>query len=94
MSLGLRFDYVASENMISLITLGAVDSHPGLRNMYSQTLVALFTMVDVRAVCSHEYSNYIQGKQHFPAKIEVAVKSDEEGWTERFLADFAQPEAE
>ena len=94
MSLGLRFDYVASENMINLITLGAVDSHPGLRGMYSQTLVALFTMVDVRAVCSHEYSNYIQGKQHFPAKIEVAVKSDEEGWTEKFLADFAQPEAE
>ena len=94
MSLGLRFDYVASENMINLITVGAVDAHPGLRGMYSQTLVALFTMVDVRAVCSHEYSNYIQGKQHFPAKIEVAVKSDEEGWTEKFLADFAQPEAE
>lgn len=94
MSLGLRFDYVASENMINLITLGAVDSHPGLRGMYSQTLVALFTMVDVRAVCSHEYANYIQGKQHFPAKIEVEVKSNEEGWTEKFLADFAQPEAE
>jgi proteasome activator subunit 4 len=94
MSLGLRFDHVASENMIDLITLGAVDSHPGLRGMYSQTLVALFTMVDVRAVCSHEYSNYIQGQQHFPAKIQVAINSTEEGWTEKFLADFAQPEAE
>lgn len=94
MSLGLRFDYVASENMINLITLGTIDSHPGLRAMYSQTLVALFTMVDVRAVCSHEYSHYIQGKQHFPAKVHVAVKRDEEGWTEKFLADFAQPEAE
>jgi proteasome activator subunit 4 len=94
MSLGLRFDYVASENMIDLITVGAVDAHPGLRGMYSQTLVALFTMVDVRAVCSHEYSNYIQGKQRFPAKIEVAVNSDEPGWTETFLADFAQPDAE
>jgi proteasome activator subunit 4 len=94
MSLGLRFDYVASENMINLITVGAVDAHPGLRGMYSQTLVALFTMVDVRAVCSHEYSNYIQGKQRFPAKIEVAVNGDEPGWTETFLADFSQPDAE
>ena len=94
MSLGMRFDHVASENMINLITLGTIDPHPSLRGMHSQTLIALFTMIDVRAVCGHEYANYIQGIQRFPAKLHVAVNSDEPDWTEKHLADFAQPEAE
>ena len=94
LALGLRFDHIASGNMIDLITRGAIDAHPGLRGMYSQTLIALFTMIDVRAVCSHEYSNYIQGIQKFPAKLQVGVESGEDGWTEKYLADFAQPDAE
>lgn len=94
LSLGLRFDFVASENMINLITMGTVDAHPSLRGMYSQTLMALFSMIDVRAVCSHEYSNYIQGKQYFPAKIHIEVNSGEEGWTDKFLSEFAKPDAE
>ena len=94
LSLGLRFDHIATKNMIDLITMGTIDSHPGLRGMYSQTLVALFTMIDVRAVCDHQYLNYIQGIQHFPSKLQVAVRSDEKGWTEKFLSNFARPEAE
>ncbi|PGH08492.1 hypothetical protein AJ79_05981 [Helicocarpus griseus UAMH5409] len=92
--MGLRFDYVASENLVNLIVLGSIDSHPGLRGMYSQTLVALFTMIDVRATCNHNYEDYIKGVQHFPAKIQVATKRHEEGWTEEYLASFAKPEAE
>lgn len=92
--MGLRFDYIASENLINLVTLGTIDSHPGLRGMYSQTLVALFTMIDVRAICAHSYENYILGIQHFPSKIEVTTKRYEKGWTENYLASFAQPEAE
>ena len=94
MALGMRFDHIASDNMINLITVGTVDPHPGLRGMYSQALVALFTMTDVRAVCNHEYSNYIQGIQQFPAKVQVEIKSNEPNWTQKHLADFAQPEAE
>ena len=94
MALGMRFDHVASENMINLITMGTVDTHPGLRGMYSQTLMALFTMIDVRAVCGHDYANYIQGVQQFPAKLQVAVNIEDPKWTEQYLADFAQPEAE
>jgi proteasome activator subunit 4 len=94
MSLGMRFDHVASENLINLITMGTIDTHPGLRGMYSQTLMALFTMVDVRALCQHDYAQYVQGIQHFPAKLQVEVKSEEPGWTEKHLEDFAQPYAE
>ncbi|EEH20926.2 hypothetical protein PABG_03157 [Paracoccidioides brasiliensis Pb03] len=92
--MGLRFDYVASENLVNLIVLGSVDSHPGLRGMYSQTLVALFTMVDVRAVCNHKYEDYILGVQHFPSKIQVPTQRYKEGWTEEYLASFAKPDAE
>ncbi|KAF7117745.1 hypothetical protein CNMCM5793_006925 [Aspergillus hiratsukae] len=93
-TMGLRFDYIASSNLIDLVTQGSIDDHPGLRGMYSQALIALFTMIDVRAICSHDYKNYILGNQHFPSKIKVATKRYEEGWTEQYLASFAKPEAE
>ncbi|KAJ6161212.1 hypothetical protein N7470_004608 [Penicillium chermesinum] len=93
-TMGLRFDYIASENLIELVTLGSIDDHPGLRGMYSQALIALFTMIDVRAICSHEYKNYILGHQRFPAKIKVATRPYEEGWTQEYLSSFAKPEAE
>ncbi|KAE8148778.1 hypothetical protein BDV25DRAFT_157661 [Aspergillus avenaceus] len=93
-TMGLRFDYVASENLIDLVTQGSIDDHPGLRGMYSQALIALFTMVDVRAICNHDYKNYILGHQHFPSKINVATKRHEKGWAEEYLSSFAKPEAE
>lgn len=93
-SMGLRFDYIASENLVDLVTMGSIDTHPGLRGMYSQALIALFTMIDVRAICSHSYENYILGNQYFPARIHVATKRHEPGWTAEFLANFAKPEAE
>nr|KMM64948.1 hypothetical protein CPAG_01300 [Coccidioides posadasii RMSCC 3488] len=92
--MGLRFDNVASDNLINLIVSGAIDSHPGLRGMYSQTMVAIFTMIDVRAACSHKYEDYILGKQYYPAKIQVATKREDPHWTEDFLASFAKPDAE
>ncbi|KKZ66118.1 proteasome activator subunit 4 [[Emmonsia] crescens] len=92
--MGLRFDNVASENLVKLILQGSIDSHPSLRGIYSQTLVALFTMVDVRAVCNHKYEDYIMGVQRFPSKIQVATQQYKEGWTEEYLASFAKPEAE
>ena len=94
MALGMRFDHVASDSMIDLIAAGAIDPHPGLRGMYSQALVALFTMTDVRALCKHEYSNYIQSKQFLPGKVQVEVHSDEMDWTRKHLASFSQADAE
>ncbi|KAJ9639622.1 Proteasome activator BLM10 [Knufia peltigerae] len=94
MSLGLRFDHIASDSMIDLITRGTIDPHPGLRGLYSQGLVALFTMTDVRAVCNHEYANYIQALQDFPAKVKVDTNAEDPAWTEGYLKAFSQPEAD
>ena len=94
MSLGMRFDHVASDNMIDLIAKGTIDSHPGLRGLYSQGLVALFTMTDVRAVCNHSYANYIQGIQEFPAKVQIPTKPADRAYTKRYLQDFANAETD
>ena len=93
-TLGFRFDSIASENMIDLISRGAIDSHPGLRGLYSGALVALFSLIDSRASAQHNYESYLLDKQHLLAKIQVTTRREDPGWTEDFLASFAQPEAE
>ena len=93
-SLGFRFDGIASENMIDLISRGAIDSHPGLRGLYSGALVALFSLIDSRASAQHSYENYLLDKQYLPAKIQVTTRREDPGWTEDFLAKFAQEDAE
>lgn len=94
MALGMRFHHIASDSMIELITTGTIDSHPGLRGIHSQGLVALFTMTDVRAVCNHEYANYIQGHQQFPAKVKISIDKGDAAYTKEYLNSFAQAEAE
>ena len=93
-TMGLRFEYVTSENLAELVTLGSIDDHPGLRIMYSQALLAVFTMIDVRALSSHKYVNYIAGNQHFCSKIDVPTKRYEKGWTEEYLASFAKEQTD
>jgi proteasome activator subunit 4 len=43
-NLGLRFTTIAPESILDLATLGTIDSHPGLRGLYSGTLVAVSTL--------------------------------------------------
>jgi len=93
-TMGLRFDRIASENLIDLVTKGAVDSHPSLRGLYSGTFIALISIIDSRASASHSYENYLLEKQDIPAKIQVTTRRDDPNWTSEFLARFAQPEAE
>lgn len=93
-NLGLRFESIASGNMIDLIAKGAVDSHPGLRGLYSSAFIALLSMVDSRATALHKYENYLLDKAHVPTKIEVPVEREDPNWTREFLSNFAKPEAE
>lgn len=93
-TLGLRFDSIASENMIDLVTQGATDSHPGLRGLYSGAFVALLSLIDSRACAQHSYENFLIDKQHLPAKIEVSTRQEDPTWTEEYLASFTHPDAE
>lgn len=93
-NLGLRFESIASENLIDLITNGAVDSHPGLRGFYCIAFVSLLSMVDSRATALHEYENFLLDKSHVPTKIEVRVEREDPKWTRDFLSNFAKPAAD
>lgn len=93
-NLGLRFESIASDNMIDLIVKGAVDSHPGLRGLYSSAFIALLSMVDSRATAQHKYENFLLDKAYVPTKIEIPVEREDPDWTRKFLTSFAKPEAE
>ena len=93
-TLGMRFDRIASENIIDFVTKGATDEHPGLRGLYTGAFTALMTLVDSRAAAGHKYENYLLDKPHLPAKIKVNTEQDNPAWTDEFLAGFAQPDAE
>ncbi|KAI9891228.1 MAG: hypothetical protein M1814_002918 [Vezdaea aestivalis] len=93
-ALGLRFQTVASTNMMELITKGAIDDHPGLRGLFSGALVAIFSLIEMRVSCSHSYENYLLNRQKIPHKIKLPAHSGQEGWTNKFLDRFANEKAE
>lgn len=94
MALGMRFKHIASDNMLDLICRGTIDQHPGLRGMYAQTLMALLNMINIRAVSSHDYADYIRGIYHYPEKLKVTVDGSKPTWTQDHLSDFGQADAE
>lgn len=93
-NLGFRFESIASENMIDLICKGAIDSHPGLRGLYSSAFVALLAMVDSRATAQHKYENFLLDKAYVPSKVDLPVECRNPNWTREFLSSFAEPEPE
>jgi len=92
-NLGLRYDTIASERMIDLVTKGAIDQHPSLRGLYSGALTGLFSVVTTRAITGHSYEKYLLCEEDLPDKITVPTKREDPNWTEEYLSSFAQPEA-
>ncbi|KAL7276003.1 Proteasome activator BLM10 [Rhizina undulata] len=92
-NLGLRFDTIAPESMLELTTKGTIDSHPGLRGLYSGALVALFCLIELRASCNHDYRNFLLDHLTLPTKFTVSTKQDDPNWTNEFLSAFERPEA-
>jgi len=92
-NLGMRYDTIASDEMIDLLTKGSIDQHPSLRALYAGALVGLFSVVTTRAITGHSYEKYLLGEEDLPDKITVPTKRDDPNWTEEHLASFAQPEA-
>jgi proteasome activator subunit 4 len=92
-NLGMRYDTVASDEIIQLVTQGSVDQHPSLRGLYAGALVGLFAVVQTRAITGHSYEKYLLGEEEVPDKISVPTNVDDPKWTEQHLATFAKPEA-
>ncbi|KAF2690187.1 hypothetical protein K458DRAFT_288967 [Lentithecium fluviatile CBS 122367] len=92
-NLGMRYDTIASDEIINLVTTGSIDQHPSLRGLYAGALVGLFAVVQTRAITGHSYEKYLLSEEDVPDKITVPTKADDPKWTEEHLATFAKPEA-
>lgn len=91
--LAMRYDTIASDELIELVTKGAIDPHPTLRSLFAGALIGLFGVVQTRAITGHSYEKYLLGEEELPDKIKVPTKAEDPKWTEEYLACFAKPEA-
>lgn len=91
--LGTRFDTLASEEMIDMVTKGTIDPHPSLRALYAGSLVTIFSLIQTRAFCKHSYERYLLGDEEIPDRTETATKPEDASWREEYLSSFAKPEA-
>jgi proteasome activator subunit 4 len=92
-NLGMRYDTIASQEMVDLCTKGTIDPHPNLRSLFAGALVGLFSVIQTRAITGHNYEKYLLGEEELPDKITVPTKADDPNWTEDHLAGFAKAEA-
>ncbi|KAF2866929.1 hypothetical protein BDV95DRAFT_503896 [Massariosphaeria phaeospora] len=92
-NLGMRYDTIASDEMVDLVTKGSIDPHPSLRGLYAGALVGLFSVIQTRAITGHSYEKYLLGEEEMADKISVPTKADDPNWTEEHLAMFSKPEA-
>ncbi|RDA85493.1 hypothetical protein CP532_0010, partial [Ophiocordyceps camponoti-leonardi (nom. inval.)] len=88
-NLCLRFDGIAPTQFVDLVARGINDSHPSLRSFYLNSISALFSVVDMRAVYGHEYINYLMEKElNDRNRIEVEVAKGDAEFTRSFLDAF------
>ncbi|KAF2674377.1 hypothetical protein BT63DRAFT_449370 [Microthyrium microscopicum] len=93
-NIGYRFDRIASTELTDLVTRGSVDPHPQLRVLYQGSLVGLFSMMDARATCDHDYKRFLLLDEQWPDKVIIPVNANEDPqWTDKFLESFSKPEA-
>ncbi|KAM7190799.1 Armadillo-type fold [Naviculisporaceae sp. PSN 640] len=92
LNLCLRFDSIAPPEFIDLVANGAIDPHPGLRANFMSAFSAICTAIDMRAVYSHEYKNYLEENEVQDSKYEIDVPANRPGVTDKFLEQFEQYE--
>ncbi|EPS37318.1 hypothetical protein H072_9008 [Dactylellina haptotyla CBS 200.50] len=90
LGMGMRFDTLAEEVVIELMTRGSIDTHPMLRGLYCSGLIALFCLIDLRSACGHKYQNFLLDIYKFPSQKEIVVDQKDKEWTNKFLLDFAK----
>ena len=93
-NLDMRFEHLASDEMIDLLVSGSIDSHPSLRGIYSGALVGLYGLINARSICKHDYRRFLLMEEALPDKIQVLTRPKDPSWTKEFLDNFAKPDAE
>lgn len=85
----LRFDSLAPPTFIDLVVGGTNDPHPGLRANYQLAFSSVFSSIDLRAIYSHDYRNYLLEEDNDDVHLEIEVPSEDSQWTHKFLDSFA-----
>ncbi|KAK3395044.1 hypothetical protein B0H63DRAFT_63713 [Podospora didyma] len=88
LNLSLRFETLVNSEFVDLVVKGTNDPHPGLRSNYLSAFSAIFTIIDMRAIYSHDYKNYLTEKEVRINKLRISVPSDDPEVTDKFLAQF------
>ncbi|PSR78700.1 hypothetical protein BD289DRAFT_376386 [Coniella lustricola] len=88
-NLCLRFDTLVPPSFIDLVVQGTNDDHPGLRANHQLAFSSIFSCIDLRAVYSHDYRNYLLEKDNDNVHLDVDVPSDDSQWTVKYLDSFA-----
>lgn len=92
--LSLRFEDVASQDMVDLVVRRAVDHHPSLRAIYNSALIGLFAYIDTRAIAEHDYENLLLNRRHVPGFISKELETRDLQSTKQFLTQFSQADAQ
>jgi len=92
--LSLRFETIASPNMVELVVQRAVDAHPTLRTIYNSALLGLFAYIDMRAIADHDYASLLLEKKKVPGFVRAIPDRDDPELTTKHLAKFAQADAD
>lgn len=85
----LRFNTLAPPAFIDLVVSGTNDEHPGLRANYQLAFSSIFSSIDLRAVYSHDYRNYLLEEDNDNVHLDIDVPSDDPQWTAKYLDSFA-----
>ncbi|THX70628.1 hypothetical protein D6D08_05709 [Aureobasidium pullulans] len=92
--LDYRYETIASDGMLDLVVKGVIDSHPSLRVLFANALLAICSLIQTRSMTEHKYENYLLDKQFPPDRMVVKTKPEDPNWTKQYLDAFSQPEAE
>jgi proteasome activator subunit 4 len=92
--LDYRFETITSDAMIEMVITGVIDPHPNLRALYATSMNAIFSLAQTRALVGHKYENYLTDSQQDPDQVFIPTERDDPTWTKRYLAGFAEPEAQ
>ncbi|KAH7110501.1 HEAT repeat-containing protein [Dactylonectria estremocensis] len=92
-NLCLRFVGLAPTEFINLVAQGTNDPHPSLRGYYLNAFIDVFIAIDTRALCGHEYRNYLLEKEIGDRnRVAIPVEKGDAAFTGRFLEAFKQPD--
>ena len=88
LNMGLRFEIVASDEIVDMLVEGNLDEHPAIRGIYTHSLLGLFALLEIRAAFGHDYRRYLADDADISGQLKLKPRTENPRWTDEFLAAF------